>query len=66
MIVLFKLMMLCAPASFVLYMIEAINDRVTLRTQWHMLTRYQWFLVAGVAIGCLGFLGLVLSLHFSK
>lgn len=66
MIVLFKLMMLCAPASFVLYLIEAINDRVTLRTQWSQLTRYQWCLVAGVVIGGLGFLGLLLSLHFSK
>ena len=66
MILLFKLMMLCAPVSFVLYMIESVRGTVSLRTRWSQLNRYQWCLVAGTAVGCLGFFGLLVwRMHFA-
>lgn len=66
MITLFKLMMVLGLVSFVLYLIENLRDRVTLRTRWSQLTRYQWCLVAGTVGSYVGFFGLILTRYFSK
>ena len=61
MLILFKILLALGPISAVLFFIEVQRGTMKRVTLWKDLTRYQWFIAAGLVV-CfpIGFLGLII------